>query len=77
MSNRHVPLIIGATCIAAAIWLLVSVTGWWKYVPIALLLMFGGASLKTGLFASDDEIDELTGVRPLSEDTAQKFKDRV
>ena len=77
MSNRHVPLIIGGICIASAVGLLVAVSGWWRYFPVGLLLMFGWTSLKTGLFASNQEIDELTGAETLSEDTAQKFKDRV
>jgi hypothetical protein len=77
MTNRHVPLIIGGICIAAAFWLVLAFTGWWRYVLGTVLLMIGWPSLKTGLFASSQEIDELTGTKPLSDDTAQKFKDRV
>jgi hypothetical protein len=77
MANRHVPLIIGGICVAASLWLLLAAVGWWRYLPAAVLLMFGWTSLKTGLFASSQEIAELTGVEPLSDDTAQKFKDRV
>lgn len=77
MSNRHTPLIIGGTCLGAAIWLFVGVSGWWRYIPGTLLLGFGWVSLKTGLFASAREIDELTGSRLMSEETAQKFKGKI
>ena len=42
-----------------------------------LLLMFGWVILKTAIFASDLEIKELTSLEPASEETMQKFKDRI
>ena len=77
MNNRHVPLIIGGICIGAAIWLLLGVTGWWRFIVGPVLLFIGWPALKTGLFASAKEIDELTGTGAMSDETAQKFKDRI
>jgi hypothetical protein len=77
-SNRHVPLIIGLLCIALALWLVLSFSGWWVTSSLAVLpLWFGWASLKTAFRATDREVDELTGVSPMSDDTAQRFKDRL
>ena len=41
------------------------------------LIMFGWVSLKTGLFASEKEIIELTEPGPVSEDTQKHFQDRL
>ena len=76
-TNRHVPLIMGLAALGFAIWLIVEFSGWWKYIPGAFLLMFGWASLKTALLASDKEISELTGNEPMSEETKKKFEDNV
>ena len=51
-SNRHVPLITGIVSIGLAAWLMLSFSGWWRYVPGTLLLAFGWVSLKTAIFAS-------------------------
>ncbi len=76
-SNRHVPLTIGIVAVIAAGWMVVAISGWWRYVPGALLFAFGVASVKTALFASSKEIDELTSTSPASEDTIRRFKDRL
>lgn len=76
-NNRHVPLIMGILLIALAIWLILGFSGWWRFIPATLLLMFGWPSLKTALFASDKEIEELTNTDPMSEKTHKKFKDRI
>ena len=77
MSNRHVPLITGIVALALAGWLVFGFAGWWKYFPAGLLLAFGWASLKTGLFAPGKEIQELTGPDPMSEETKRNFQDRL
>lgn len=76
-SNRHVPLIYGIVAICIGVWLAVAFSGWWKYLVGGLLLWFGWASLKTGLFATDRELEELTGARPMSKKTEERFKDRL
>ena len=76
-TNRHVPLIMGVAALGFAIWLIVGFSGWWKYIPGVFLLMFGWASLKTALFASNQEISELTRSEPMSEETKKKFEDRI
>ena len=77
MPNRHVPLIIGGLCVAIAIWLLVALTGWWRFIPVTLLLALGWMSLKTAFLASDQELKEMTGTGPVSDDTRKKFQDRL
>jgi len=76
-NNRHVPLIMGILVLGLAAWLVLGFSGWWRYIPGTLLLMFGWASLKTALFASDQELKELTGPGPTSEETMKKFEDRL
>lgn len=76
-SNRHVPIITGAVALGLAAWLLFAFSGWWRYIPATLLLGFGWVSIKTALFASQTEIDELTGTGPASADTWKKFQDRL
>ena len=76
-TNRHVPIILGLASIAAALFFIFYFTGWWKFIPATLFLAFGWPSLKSGLFASNQEIRELTGDAPISEDTERKFKDRI
>ena len=75
--NRHVPLIMGVASIGIAIWLILGFSGWWKFIPATLLLMFGWPSLKTTFFASDNESADLTGAGPMSEETRKKFEDRI
>ncbi len=76
-SNRHVPIILGAIALFLAPYLIFAFSGWWKYIVGTFLFIFGYASLKTALFASDQEIKELTGTRPASEETITKLKDRI
>jgi hypothetical protein len=76
-TNRHVPLTIGIVAISLAAWLVFGFTGWWRYIPGTLLLAFGWVSLKTGLFASKKELEELTGTGLMSEETRKKFEDRL
>lgn len=76
-ANRHVPLIMGVVSIGIAIWLILGFSGWWRYIPATLLLMFGWPSLKTAFSASDKEIEELTGTAPVSEETRKKLEDRI
>lgn len=73
-SNRHVPIITGLVSLAAAAFFLFYFVGWWRYIPSTLLLAYGWVSLKTGFSASDREIQELTGQRPMSEETSRKLK---
>lgn len=68
---------MGILAIGIAVWLIVGLVAWWRFIPAVLLLMFGLPSLKTAVFASDQEIKELTGERPLSDDTRKKFDDRI
>jgi predicted RNA-binding Zn-ribbon protein involved in translation (DUF1610 family) len=76
-NRRYVPIITGLLFIAGSLYLAIGVGTWWSLILGALCLMFGWPSLKTGLFASGKEIAELTGPDPVSEDTAQKFNDRL
>lgn len=76
-SSRYVPMTIGVVSIAGALFVIVYFSGWWKLIPAMLLLAFGWASLKTSLFASDQEIAQLAGDEPMSNEAAKKFKDRV
>lgn len=76
-NNRHVPLITGVVALGLAVWLVLGFSGWWRYIPSTLLLAFGWVSLKTALIASDQELKELTGTAPMSEETSKKFQDRL
>lgn len=76
-SNRHVPLITGIVALGLAAWLVLGFSGWWRYIPGTLLLAFGWVSLKTALFASNQELKEMTGTGPMSEETRKKFEDRL
>jgi hypothetical protein len=75
--NRHVPLIVGVISVAAAFFIVFYFSGWWKYLVGSILLAFGWVSLKTGLFATNKEIEELTTSIPLSEETKRKFDNRL
>ncbi len=76
-TNRHVPFITGIVAIGLAVWFVLGFSGWWRYIPGTLLLAFGWVSLKTALFASKKELEELTGTGPMSEETRRKFEDRL
>lgn len=76
-SNRHVPLITGLVAIAAAIWLALAFSGWWKFLAGGFLLWFGWVSLKTGIFATYREIQELTQSGPVSKKTGERLKNRM
>jgi len=76
-NNRHVPLITGVVALGFAVWLLLGFSGWWRYIPGTLLLAFGWVSLKTALFASNQELKELTGTGLMSEETKKKLQDRL
>src|SRR5205823_2234154 len=73
---RYVPLIWGLLFVGIAIGLVIWVSGWWRYIPSAILLWLGWQSAKTTLFASDNEIKELTSKGPLSDETMRKFRER-
>ena len=60
-----------------AFFIFVKFSGWWTYIVGGILLMLAWVSLKTGLFASQKEIKELTESGPVSEETKKKFQDRV
>lgn len=75
-SQRYVPIISGLIYSTAA-FLLFVVGSWWAFLVGGILAMFGWVSLKTGFSASSKEIDELTGRRPVSEETERKFIERL
>lgn len=75
--NRHVPFITGVVALGLAAWLVLGFSGWWRYIPCALLLAFGWVSLKSALFATNQELNELTGTAPMSEKTRKRFEDRL
>jgi len=76
-SQRYVPVISGAICVIIALFIFYKFSGLWTYIVAGLLLMLAWGSIKTGLFASDKEIRELTEPGPVSEDTKEKFQDRL
>lgn len=76
-SNRHVPFIMGILTTALAVWLTLHFSGWWRFIPSTFLFAFGWVSLKTAFFASEKEIEELTNLEPMSEETSKKLKDRL
>ena len=76
-SNRHVPIIWGILSLIAAILIVVKFNGWWTYIVGGILLMMAWGSLKTGFFASEKAITELTEPGPVSEDTKKQFQDRL
>jgi hypothetical protein len=76
-SRRYVPVISGAICVIIALFIFYKFSGLWTYIVAGLLLMLAWGSIKTGLFASDKEIRELTEPGPVSEDTKKKFQDKL
>ena len=77
MSNRHVPIILGVIALVIAFYLVGAFSGWWRYLIGTLFFCFGYVSLKTALFASNQELKELTGKEPLSANNAAKLKSRI
>lgn len=75
--SRHVPLIVGIFATAVAIGLWSWLRGWPGIAAAILPGAVGIASIRTAFSASDREIQELTGARPMTADTAQKLSDRV
>ena len=75
--KRHVPFIWGAVYILIALFILYRFDGWWTYIVCGVLAMLAWVSIKTALFASKKEIKELTSSGPVSEDTKNKFKERL
>ena len=71
------PLITGIVALGLAAWLVLGFAGWWRCIPGTFLLAFGWVSLKTALFASNQELKELTGTGPMSEETRKKFENRL
>lgn len=75
--SRRVPIIIGALSIAATAFIAIFFSGWWTYFVGTFLLVLGWRSLKTGLFATNKEIEELATSIPFSKETKKKFDDRL
>ncbi len=76
-SNRYVPIIWGIVYLIAAFFIFTKFSGWWTYIVGGILLMLAWVSLKTGLFASQKEIKELTEPGPVSEETKKRLQDRL
>jgi len=77
-SNRHVPIITGVVAMAVGLVIGLADFGWWKYIVGAFLLWYGWAALKTGISATDEDIQELTDLnKPMSDETSKRFKDRL
>ena len=75
-SKRYVPFTMGTVTLVGGLWLAIAKGGVWIFVA-SFLVLFGWVSLKTAIFASNKEIDELTSPGPASEDTIKKFEDRL
>ncbi len=76
-SNRWVPWTWAVISGAIGVWLIIAFVGWWKYIPSGILFAFAWASIKTATGASEKEIAELTGDRPVSDETKRGFQDRL
>ena len=75
-NRRYVLLVTGLLSLGLAGWLIVGPFAWWKAIIGAFLFLFGWGSLRTGLFATDAEIAELTSPGRASEETMKKLEDR-
>lgn len=75
--RRAIPIVWGIVVLAFAIIIIAIFKGWWKYIAGGLLVSIGWGAIKTGLYASEKEINELTEPGPVSEDTKKKFQDRL
>ena len=76
-SRRYVPVISGAICVIIALFVFYQFSGLWTYIVSGLFLMLAWGSMKTGMFASDKEIRELTEPGSVSENNKAKFQDRL
>jgi hypothetical protein len=76
-SRRYVPIIFGAICLIVGVFIFYKFSGLWTYIAAGFLLVLAWGSIKTGFFASDKEMRELTEPGPVSEDTKKKFQDRL
>ncbi|MCK4911637.1 MAG: hypothetical protein KAR83_08330 [Thermodesulfovibrionales bacterium] len=76
-SNRHVPIIWGIAYLVIAAFIFLKFSGWWTYIVGGILLMLAWVSIKTGLFPSENEINELTESEPVSEETKKRFQERL
>jgi hypothetical protein len=76
-SKSYVPLIFGALSLILGLFILYEFSGLWTYIVAGFLLVLAWGSIKTGFFASDKEIRELTEPGPVSADTKKKFQDRL
>ena len=61
-ANRHVPWVVGAGSLGLALWLF-SFWTWWQFLLGCLFLWYGWESIKVAMFASDVELQHLTGER--------------
>lgn len=76
-SRRYVPVIFGAVCLIVSLFIFYKFSGLWTYIAAGFLLMLAWGSIKTGFFASEKKMRELTEPGPVSEDTKKKFQDRL
>ncbi|MBN4050646.1 hypothetical protein JYU13_00915, partial [Gammaproteobacteria bacterium AH-315-M22] len=65
MSSRLVALSTGFIFIFIAVIFIIYLEGLWKYIIVGPSLLFGIASIKTGLFSSQHKLDKMTGVDKL------------
>lgn len=72
-SNRHVPIIMGIIGLTFAFCIIIKFNGWWPYTVGGILAMFGCGLIKTGIFASEKEIIELTEPGPKWNGTKERF----
>lgn len=76
-TNRYIPAITAVVAFGLALWLATGEFGWLKLILGALLFALGWFSIKVALFASNQEISELTGSAPMSEETKSKYRDLI
>jgi hypothetical protein len=75
MANRNVPLVWGVIGIGGGI-ILSILGGVPGMIAGAVLIIFGWMSLKSAVFGSNREIEELSGERPVSRETERSLRDR-
>ena len=73
--SRRVPIIIGFVSISTAVFIAIFFTGLWTYFVGTFLLVLGWRSLKTGLFATNQEIEELAISNSRSKENNNKSED--
>jgi hypothetical protein len=76
MANRNVPLVWGVIGIGGGVFLAIS-GGVIGIIIASFLIIFGWVSLKSAVFGKDKEIEELTGQRPVSNETKNDFASRM